>query len=176
MDLVQVGDDRVDRPARGLAFDQHVEGLERRLDGGAGRPVLRLTQQRRSRLGGACGGAPRRLARRGFGRSRVSAVSSRIDSSSCLIGEVAAAAALEREYCGLSAVSGRSCSLRQRLAPGGDEIAACRGRAGPAPSVSYCAATAVCSPAAPSTQRSRFDLLGDVAESAEEGAVEARHR
>ena len=109
MDLVQVGDDRVDRPARGLALDQHMERLERRLDRGAGRPVLLPQQGRQPRA--ASRRQPRRLAPAGFGRSRVSAVSSRIDSSSCLIGEVAAEAAPSAIYFGLSAVSRRSCSF-----------------------------------------------------------------
>ena len=62
--------------------------------------------------------------RRRFGRSRVSAVSSRTDSKISLIGEVGAEAALSSTYFGLSASSGLQLQIVERHVPRGDEILA----------------------------------------------------
>ena len=56
MNLIEVRDDRVDRAPRCIALDQHVEGLECRLDRGAGRAVLLAQQRRRSGCGASRAG------------------------------------------------------------------------------------------------------------------------
>ena len=101
-DLVQVGDDGIDRPAGAVSLQHGMERLELGFDLGARRAILGLEQRRlRGRFGparcAACGLAARSLA--------VSMVSSRIDSSICRSGDVGADSARKASYFGLSASS-----------------------------------------------------------------------
>ena len=107
-DVVQIGDDGIDRPAGAVALQHRMKRFELGLDRGSRRAVLRLEQRRRARARPPARGGG---ARRRFGRSLVSVVSSRIDSRIWRNGDVGADSARSASYFGLSA----SSFFRRRL-------------------------------------------------------------
>ena len=117
----RVADEIVDRPARRIAFEQNMIGLERRLNLRARHAILRLEKYCAARgrvLSRRLAAAPRgRGLRDASARSRVNVVSALIDSISCVSGDVGAEIALKAMYCGLSSGQLTQPQLVQRSLP-----------------------------------------------------------